>query len=281
MVQGTAMKTVELKLDVAGYCLARESHSIKGGKKMASRFYALYALIRHSTHGWILFDTGYARRFYHATKFFPGRLHRMATRVFVSEKDEVKYRLGKIGLGPSDIAHVIVSHFHADHIGGLIDFDSSVIHCSRGAFRQATKTNRYTGFTRGILKSLIPDDLQQRARFVEEEGTPVADMYFGTTYDLFGDGSLVAVPLPGHAAGQIGLRLQTSETAYFLVADACFTLESARSMVMPGNAVRIISHSWRDYRGTLRRLHEFNMAHPEVKMVPSHCLETYSRLIRQ
>jgi glyoxylase-like metal-dependent hydrolase (beta-lactamase superfamily II) len=275
------MKTIEIFLDVAGHCLARESHSIRGGRRKRSRFYAIYALIHHPAHGWVLFDTGYARRFYDATRHFPNRLYRMATRVFVNEADEVKSRLGRFGLSPADIAHVVVSHFHADHIGGLKDFDRAVIHCSKNAFQQAIKTGRHTAFTRGILTSLIPGNLEQRVRFIEDEGILLTDKYFGTTYDLFGDGSLIIVPLPGHAAGQIGLRLHTREKAYFLVADACFYLESIRSMVMPGNTVRIISHSWKDYRSTLMKLHAFYVAHPEVTIVPSHCPETYSRVITQ
>jgi glyoxylase-like metal-dependent hydrolase (beta-lactamase superfamily II) len=274
------METVELYLDVAGYCLARENHSIRGGKNKPTRFYALYALIRHPGRGWILFDTGYARRFYHATRHLPERLYRLATQVYVKDTDEVKNRLGRFGTGPSGIAHIIVSHFHADHIGGLKDFDRAVIHCSREAFHQALSSNRLGGITRGILKSLIPHDLEHRARFVEEEASPMADGFFGTTYDLFRDGSLIVVPLPGHAAGQVGLRVQTGQGAYFLVADACYSVQSVRSAIMPGRAARIITRSWREYRATLMKLQAFMMAHPDVTMVPSHCPETTRRLIR-
>ena len=172
------------------------------------------------------------------------------------------------------------SHFHADHVGGLKDFDSAVIHCSREACLKVLQAGRYGGFARGILKSLIPGNIGQRVRLVEECGRPFNDRVFGMVYDLFGDGSLIVVPLPGHAAGQIGLRFQTSERAWFLISDAAFTMQSVRTLTMPGHAARLITRSWKEYRGILKKLHAFHLANPDVEMVPSHCLETYQRLVR-
>ena len=40
--------------------------------------------------GWILFDTGYTSRFYESTKSYPNRIYANATKVVVTDTDEIK-----------------------------------------------------------------------------------------------------------------------------------------------------------------------------------------------
>ena len=85
------------------------------------------------------------------------------------------------------VDRIVLSHFHPDHVGSLRDFPDVPLWCSRAAYE------RRGGLLRGCLDALLPSDFGRRVRFIENP-------------DLFQDGSLVAVPLPGHAHGQIGLR---------------------------------------------------------------------------
>jgi glyoxylase-like metal-dependent hydrolase (beta-lactamase superfamily II) len=199
----------------------------------------------------------------------------------VTEDDEVKSQLQKFGLTPADIRHIIITHFHADHIGGLKDFDQAIIHCSKTAYEEVTNTNLFWGFTRGILKSLIPDDLDQRVRFIEESGSPVTDDIFGTTYDLFHDNSLLIYPVPGHATGQLALLLKTEKQYYFLIADACWLRQSYQDLVLPNPIVKILFNSWKDFTSSLHKIHLFYKANPHIVIVPTHCFETTSKLVSQ
>ena len=45
----------------------------------------------------------------------------MRQRLF-SDINEIKNQLKSLGLETSDIKHIIISHFHADHIGGIKRF---------------------------------------------------------------------------------------------------------------------------------------------------------------
>ena len=273
------MNEVKLYLNYAGYCYAKESHAIKNGSAHQIKFHALFGLIRHPQQGWILFDTGYTRRFYASTRNFPQSIYAGITKVVVTEEDEVKAQLQKSGLTTSDIRHIIITHFHADHIGGLKDFDQAIIHCSGKAYEEVKKTNSFWGFTRGILKSLIPGDIDQRISIIEEKALPVTDEIFGTAYDLFHDNSLLIYPVPGHAAGQIAVLLKTSKQFYFLIADACWLKQSYENLLLPNPLVKLFFNSWKDFKSSLHKIHLFHKANPHILIVPTHCFDTTSKLV--
>ena len=273
------MNKVKLFLGYAGYCYAKESHAIQGGRNKEIKFHALWGLIYHPQNGWILVDTGYTRRFYQATSHFPNSLYAKITKVIVNEEDEVKAQLHHFGITAADIKQIILTHFHADHIGGLKDFDQATIYCSQAAFQQVTHTSSYVGFTKGILTSLLPNDLDKRIKIIEEHSTPQQDEIFGVRYDLFHDGSLWIYPLPGHAAGQIGVLLATEKQPYFLIADACWVKKSYEELILPNPVVRLIFSSWKDFKKSLQQVHTFYKTYPNTVIVPTHCYETTNVLV--
>ena len=273
------MKEVKLFLGYAGFCYAKESHTIKGGKNIPVKFHALFGLIQHPVQGWILFDTGYSTQFYEITKSYPDKLYSKITKVMVSAEDEIKSQLKQFNLSPSDIRHIIISHFHADHIGGLKDFSNALFYCSKPAYRQMNGISSFFGFTKGILKDLIPEDFNSRVRFIEDVATPVTDELFGTRYDLFNDTSMFIYDLPGHAAGQIGLQLKTNQHSYFLIADACWNRLSYKNLTLPPSFVRLLFDSWKDFKESLQKVHAFHAKYPEIIIVPSHCSATTTSLV--
>ena len=149
------MKKIKLSLNYAGFCFANAKHVIKGDSKKDIKFHALFGLIYHPDKSWILFDTGYTERFYDATNTYPNKIYAHATKVVVTEDCEIKNQLQQIGLSPSDIKHVIISHFHADHIGGLKDFNEATMYCSKVAYNDVLKSNDFFAFSKGLLKILF------------------------------------------------------------------------------------------------------------------------------
>lgn len=273
------MKKCKLYLSSAGYCTAKASHAVRGDSNKDISFKALFGLIQHPDHGWILFDTGYTRRFYKTTRYFPNKIYALITKVFVDEQDEVKAQIEKAGIHCDDIRHVIISHFHADHIGGLKDFKNAVFHCSQAAYDQVKQVSDFMGFSKGILKDLIPDDFGSRVQFVEQTGAPVKDDIFGYAIDLFSDNSIRVYPLPGHAAGQIGILLQTNTRKYFLVADSCWDRRAFLEMKLPHPIAKLMFHSWNDHVEVVRKISLFHKQYPDVLIVPSHCSVSTDALI--
>lgn len=273
------MKEVKLFLNHAGFCYSKRSHVIKGGDNKESKFYSLFGLIFHPEFGWMLYDTGYTDRFYAATRKYPNKIYSRITKVVVTQADEIKSQLNQFNLVPEDIKHIFISHFHADHIGGLKDFNSATFYCSKAAFIHLNKISSFLGFTRGILKDLIPSDFTSRLKFIEDISTRIKDDIFGEKYDLFGDQSLIFYRLHGHAAGQIGMQIRTSKRSYFLIADACWVSKTYIKMVLPPFFVSLFFDSWKDFKESLKKINRFHRKHPEVIIVPSHCSETTMNLI--
>jgi glyoxylase-like metal-dependent hydrolase (beta-lactamase superfamily II) len=273
------MKKTKLHLNYAGFCWAKENHSLRKGENRNIKFHALWGLIEHPENGLILYDTAYTERFYEATKRFPNIIYAKITKVEINQEDEIKSQLLRNGVDPNDIKHILLTHFHADHIGGLLDFPNATIHTSRKAYNHAKKLSNKLAFSKGVLKDLLPTDMEERIAFIEETGASKEDPIFGTTYDLFHDDSLVIVPLPGHAAGQIGVKLQTEKQAYFLVADACWHEATYKNLRLPHPIVRLFFHSWSDFKATVLKLNAFHRSQPDVLLVPTHCSQTTDRLV--
>lgn len=273
------MKVVKLYLGYAGYCEAKESHSIRGGANKSIKFQALFGLIQHPEQGWILYDTGYTKRFYECTKSYPSKIYAKMTKVFVTKEDEIKNQLKHFGLKSTDIKHVIITHFHADHVAGLKDFDEATFYCSRAAFSQYNEISTFWAFSKAILKDLVPEDFEKRLKIIEDYGKLLNDEIFGKKYDLFGDDSLIIYDLPGHAAGQIGVELKTQKQQYFLIADACWNRKSYEQMLLPPSIVRLFFDSWQDFKDSLHKVNRFHKKFPEITIVPTHCSATTSALI--
>lgn len=273
------MKKVKLHLNYAGHCFADENHAIKGGRKEKIKFHALWGLIHHAEKGWILYDTGYTERFFEATKFYPNKIYAKMTKVVIDPNDEVIAQLKRNKIDPSDIKHIFITHFHADHVAGLLDFPEAKIYSSRAALKQVEKIPRAIAFSKGILKDLLPNNLKERTRVIEDICHPIHDPILGTKFDLFGDTSLYAIPLPGHSAGQFGLLLETEKKSYFLIADACWLKKSYQEMAPPNPIVKLFFHSWSDFKSSLKIVHDYHKLNPAVVIVPTHCEESTDPLV--
>lgn len=274
-----SMKKVKLFLNYAGFCYAKESHAIKGGAPKAIKFQALFGLIEHPEKGWILYDTAYTTRFHEVTKNYPNKIYAQLTKVVIEPENEVKSQLRHFGIEADDIKHIIITHFHADHVAGLKDFKNATIYCSRVAFSQLKSISNFWAFSKGILKTLIPDDFDSRVQLIEEMAEKKPDSLFNRKYDLFGDDSIYLYELPGHAAGQIGVRVETEKQNYFLIADACWLKISYKELLLPPPIVKLFFDSWKDFKESLQKVHNFHLQHPEVVIVPTHCSESTDPLV--
>ena len=273
------MKELKLYLNYAGLCYARKNYALRGAENKEIQFHALFGLIQHPDHGWILYDTGYTQRFFETTKKFPNKIYALATKVVVDKTEEVKAQLEKFGLTASDIAHVIITHFHADHIGGLKDFTNARLYCSEAAYQQIKGMNSLFAFRKGILKELLPEDFESRMVIIEDQAIHIKDSVFDIKYDLFGDDSLLLYPVPGHAAGMMAVLLTTNKRKYFLIADTCWLRESYQKMILPHPLVKLFFDSWKDFKRSLEKVYLFHQRNPDVMVVPTHCYETTSQLV--
>lgn len=262
----------------AGYCLSKEHHVFQDGRRRTMRFPATYVLLEHPAQGNMLLDTGYGFPFFRETSRWPYRLYRHITPTFLTEEELAVNQLKALGVKAEEIRFVLISHFHADHLGGLGDFPNATFVASEEALAWSRRVKGVKALAKGFLPGMMPAEFGGRVMSVEEIGSPVSDPCagFDRGWDLWGDGSMLILPLPGHAAGQVGLRVSDdSGQVWFFVADAAWHRRAIEERALPGRAARFILHDWPAYVKTIDRIREVAAAEPALRIVPCHCEETF------
>ncbi len=265
--------TVTLNLLQAGYCTQYEKLVIRGGANRRINFPALFGLISHSQYGYILFDTGYSERFYQETRTFPNRIYAKLAPVTIEQEQSAVAQLQQMGINASEVQHIIISHFHPDHIGGLRDFPQARFIYKNSAFKNLKQKNGIAALGNGFLPGLLPEDFEARSLDIgnySRIALPEQYAPFDLGYDIFGDGSLLLIELPGHAPGQLGLILSINQEQYFFISDACWLTHSYQTITPPNRIARLITHHWKDYLSTLHRINLLHRRCPEMKIIPSH-----------
>jgi glyoxylase-like metal-dependent hydrolase (beta-lactamase superfamily II) len=207
-----------------------------------------FFLITHP-EGNVLFDVGLHPKW----KAQAGDGEAETFAIEMGQDDDVVSKLRLVGLGPDDISHVIVSHLHFDHAGGLQFFPEANIVVQRRELQFAFWPPAYQ---RGVYDR---DDFDHPLHWIEVEGD----------YDLFGDGAIVATPTPGHTAGHQAAIVHLASGMHVLAGDASYLTEKMRQRRLPGvlwNPDEMIS-SWEKLEDLERRFgakliftHDFDYA---------------------
>lgn len=139
-------------------------------------------LIRHPK-GVLLWDTGLTPELIGATNGPPG----------MTLKTSIPDRLRAAGIDPASVTHVGISHYHGDHSGGAAGFPKAELLIGKGDWE--------------AVKAMPDDERQKRqlAHWLSGGGkvTPLA-----ADHDVFGDGSVVILTMPGHTPGHSSLLVR-------------------------------------------------------------------------
>lgn len=206
-------------------CLVTGQVRAKAGERGLRRYLAeewrdeampVNAFVIYDPAGICLFDAGQTAR---AARpgWFPGwQPFFHLSRFELAPHDEVAPQLRERGIEPLDVARVVLSHLHTDHVGGLDAFAHAEVIVSRVEWRRA---NGLGGRIRGYLPQHWPNGL--RPRLVDFTGPPVGP--FEASHALAGDNRLVLVPAPGHTPGHAALLIRDGETRLLLAGDLAHT----------------------------------------------------------
>ena len=175
------------------------------------------ALIRHK-QGNVLFDTGCHPSVIEHGEERWGSLMKVMTPVMRAEETLLP-SLACVGVNPDDIDIVVNSHFHPDHCGCNAFFKKATIMVHAREIEAANAAGaEAAGYLRADWDNEQPVDAVNGDR------------------DVFGDGKLVLIPLPGHTPGSMGAAVQLDRDGPFLLAsDAVSLRENLDADTAPRN----------------------------------------------
>jgi N-acyl homoserine lactone hydrolase len=176
------------------------------------------------------------------------------------------------GLDPEDVALALVTHIHWDHIGALGDLPNARVLVNRADLTWAQP------FVRGYEHGVMPQQLRRaKDRLAVFTFTGPAVDGFEASFDVFGDGAIVGVPLPGHTPGSTGWLVRgAGGVTYLFSGDTSWTV---RGVERPAH--KLLTSYDEDLgvlASSLGRLHALLAARPDIVIVPAHDASALERL---
>ena len=162
--------------------ISRWSPGINEGKSMD--FVDNCYLIKHA-QGWFLWDTGIAD----AVAAMPNGLAPADPKAVSWKRPKtLAAQLEQLGLKPSDIKAMAISHTHPDHIGNVEMFPAAMLYVQKAEYDWPGADNK--------------------PRFKPEHPVTLLE----GDRDIFGDGSLTILSTPGHTPGHQSLLVKLPKT---------------------------------------------------------------------
>lgn len=250
---------VTLSLMKTGKMPARRSFSYRGGSWSEVGENGMAAILVRHPQATFLFDTGFGSDVESHWQTIPWLMRQLST--YVAEPTAAA-QLRAHGIGPEQIRWAIISHSHWDHISGLDDFPGLEVRMPQSEL-DFIHARRYPG---------LIDEMIDRLRVKPFEFTSEPYENFDSSLDLFNDGSVVLVPLPGHTEGSTGMFVNLkSGKRYFFIGDLTWTREG---VVLPAErpwlARKLVDIDDAEVRRSILRVHELARADQNLVVVPAH-----------
>lgn len=190
-------------------------------------------LIEHP-QGRILVDTGWHREISPKGEYSRmaqirhlGLAHFLLNQGVLPMGESLVEQLAQRHIRPEDIDYVLLTHLHSDHASGLRQLKGARhILVSEEEWQDTKKhSERYvTSMWKGV-------DIETFA-FAETGQGPV-----GRSFDLFGDGSVEMIQIPGHTSGLAAVKITHGGKFVLLFADGGYAEKSWKEMIPPGTAL--------------------------------------------
>lgn len=180
----------------------------------------------------------------------------------------------RAGMSADDVRYAVLTHAHWDHTGALGDLPQARVLISRTELEWASPFTRY--FDHGVFPHHLKRAKDRLFAF-DFTGPPIDG--FEHSFDLFGDGAVVAVPMPGHTPGSTAYLVRGSGGITWLFSGD--TTWTSRGVELPAHKfLRAFDSDLETLSSSIGQLHAFLLHRPDVRVVPAHDAAALSALPR-
>ena len=186
------------------------------------------------------------------------------TKFTMGPDEDLAGELAGKGFRPADFDRVLMTHLHGDHVGGLDLFDDNRVWVARPEWAPVA---RFPGRLMRVMTAPVPRGFAPNV--FDFDGPPVLD--FPASWPVTADGSIVALPTPGHSPGHTSFLVRRAEGDVLLAGDVTYDLPALEAQRDQGFIADVALH-----HQTLPRV--LALVRTGVAYLPSHDPESPARL---
>lgn len=258
---------VTLSIIKCGRMMSKQVFVYRGGKWSENYDSGMAAvLVRHSAETF-LFDTGFGANVDEHIKTIPSLMQALTT---YDKETSAAAQLKSHGLDPASIKTAIISHSHWDHISGLEDFPEA----------EAWFPKEEVVFIDKLPARELAKQMGSKLKIHQYEisGPPYEN--FDRSFDIFSDGSVVLVPLPGHTPGSVGMFVNLRSGKRFLfIGDLTWAIEGVKIPAeRPWMSRKLVDYDEQEVRRSIIKVHELMTRYPDLIVVPAHDRRVHDRI---
>jgi len=263
---------LSLSLITTGYSKSPEAFIYRGGNLFKSKKIAYSSVLIEHPKGNFIFDTGLGTNIDLQVRtnlsFFQ--------RVIVKYKKlkTLKKTFSENNFPSDSIKFIIPSHFHWDHVSALSDFPKSKVWLTTNEYKYAFSNKAKTP---AFIKEQYSSKNTQW-KFIKFKQIPYE--IFEKSLDVFDDGSIILVPLPGHTIGSVGMFVNlTSGKRYFFTGDLTWNLKAFQRPSEKHSIPRKqVDHNSELIKKTIVKIHYLIQQKPNLIVVPAHDFEIQNNI---
>jgi glyoxylase-like metal-dependent hydrolase (beta-lactamase superfamily II) len=216
-------------------------------------------LLVETGQGLVLVDTGLGLHDYSSPSAIV-RFFKLDFGVHNDPENTAIRQIARLGYSPKDVQHLVMTHLHFDHAGGIPDFPHAQVHVHRREFEAMQHPRTWIELA------------YDRADFIHHPSwvlceQPNAEWFGFDAIRLPFSPEMYLIPLFGHTKGHCGVAIQEREGWIFNCGDA-----------LPLNAQFDLTPQWlnRLVLGPhIPRLQALAAAHPEVRLLAGHMWKSF------
>jgi glyoxylase-like metal-dependent hydrolase (beta-lactamase superfamily II) len=259
-IQLETINSADWFVPLAGLLNLKSTEAIKAGLKDRDEPIQVYAhVLKHPQYGNFLVDTGVSKKLLDD----PGKegVSWLILKGMPIEKLHLNKGTAEIVQGlHGKLAGVFFTHLHIDHISGMPDIPNDVpLYIGT---TESTEKNWMNMVVQGSSDRL----LKNKQPLQEWQFQPDPQNKFEGIMDIFGDGSVFALSVPGHTPGSVAYLVRTTKGPVLLTGDTCHTRWGWEHTVEPGDYTQDHERNLKN----LRSLKNLVAAHPRIEVRLGH-----------